>query len=47
MKNVLEYLEKTAKENKDKIAIIEEDKKCSYFDLLQTSKKQLQWCKQI
>ena len=39
MKNVLEYLEKTAKENKDKIAIIEEDKKCSYFDLLQTSKK--------
>lgn len=39
MKNVLEYLEKTVLENEKKIAIIEEDKKCTYLELLQTSKK--------
>lgn len=39
MKNVLEYLEDTAKKNKGKIALIEEEKKCTYFDLLQNSKK--------
>lgn len=39
MKNVLEYLEKTAQEYGEKIAVIEEDKNCSYSDLLQTSKK--------
>ena len=39
MKNVLEYLEKIVLENEKKIAIIEEEKKCSYLELLQTSKK--------
>ena len=39
MKNILEYLEKTAYENKDKIAVIEEDKKCTYIDLLENSKR--------
>ena len=39
MKNVLEFLEKTAKFEKEKIAVIEEDKKCTYSDLLNISKK--------
>ena len=39
MKNVLEYLEKTAKEYKEKVAVIEDDKKCSYFELTENSKK--------
>lgn len=39
MKNVLEYLENTAKKNKEKIAIIEEEKKCTYHELLENSKK--------
>lgn len=39
MKNVLEYLENTAKKNKEKIAIIEEEKKCKYNELLKNSKK--------
>ncbi len=39
MKNVLEYLEHSVKINKEKIAIIEEEKKCTYNELLQNSKK--------
>ena len=39
MKNVLEYLEKTAEENSKKIAVIEEDKKCTYLELLEKSKR--------
>ena len=39
MKNVLEYLENTAKKNKEKIAIIEEEKKCTYTELIENSKK--------
>ena len=39
MKNVLEYLEKSAMRNKNKIAVIEEEKKCSYEELLNTSKR--------
>ena len=39
MKNVLEYLENTAKKNKEKIAIIEEEKQCTYNELLENSKK--------
>ena len=39
MKNVLEYLENTAKKNKEKIAIIEEEKQCTYNKLLENSKK--------
>ena len=39
MKNVLEYLENTVKKDKEKLAIIEEEKKCTYFELLQNSKK--------
>ena len=39
MKNVLEYLEKTAKENKEKVAVIEEDKRCCYAELVENSKK--------
>ena len=38
MKNVLQYLEKSAYDNKDKIAIIEEDKRVSYSELLINSK---------
>lgn len=38
MKNILEYLEKTTKENAQKIAVIEEDKKCTYSELLKKSK---------
>ena len=39
MKSVLEYLEQTANSNKDKVAVIEEENRCSYFELLQKSKK--------
>lgn len=39
MKNVLEYLERTVLENEKKIAIVEEEKKCTYLELLQTSKR--------
>lgn len=39
MKNTLEYLENTSEKYRDKIAIIEEDKKCTYLDLIQTSKR--------
>ena len=39
MKNVLEYLEDTENKYKEKIAIREEEKKCTYFELLQNSKK--------
>lgn len=39
MRNVLEYLEKTAEENSKKIAVIEEDKKCTYLELLEKSKR--------
>lgn len=39
MKNVLEYLEKTAEENSKKIAVIEENKKCTYLELLEKSKR--------
>lgn len=39
MKNLLEYLEKNAQKNEKKIAIIEEDEKCSYLELLQNSQK--------
>lgn len=39
MKNVLEYLEATVDKNENKIAVIEEDKRCSYKELLEESKK--------
>ena len=39
MRSVLEYLEKTADENSKKIAVIEEDKKCTYLELLEKSKR--------
>ena len=39
MKNILEYLEKSALENINKIAIIEENKICSYIELFENSKK--------
>ena len=39
MKNVLEYLEDVAEKNKDKIAVIEEEKKCSYIEILENSKR--------
>ena len=39
MKNVLEYLENTTENNKDKIAIVEENRRSSYLEVLQTSKK--------
>ena len=39
MKNVLYYLEKTTKENESKIAVIEKERKCSYKELLEKSKK--------
>ena len=38
MKNVLEYLEQSTKDNKDKIAIIEEGKKSTYFEVMNKSK---------
>lgn len=39
MKNVLEYLEKTTQKNGNKTAIIEENQKCSYTELLEKSQK--------
>lgn len=39
MKNVLEYLEETSKENASKTAVIEEDKSCTYLELLEKSKR--------
>ena len=39
MKNVLEYLEEVAEKNKEKIAIIEEEKQIKYGELLEDSKK--------
>lgn len=39
MKNVLEYLENTAKKNPEKIAVVEEEKTCSYIKLIENSKK--------
>ena len=39
MKNILEYLEQSASKYGEKIAIIEEDKKCKYNELIQLSKK--------
>ncbi len=39
MKNVLEYLEKTTLKTGNKTAIIEEDKTCSYSELLENSQK--------
>ena len=38
MKNVLQYLELSVEKNREKIAIIEEDKKISYEELLKRSK---------
>ena len=38
MKNVLQYLEQTVKMNKNKIAVIEEEKKCTYEELEKYSK---------
>ena len=39
MKNVLEYLEKSAQNNKNKIAVIEEEKKISYVEIIDKSKR--------
>lgn len=39
MKNILEYLEETVLKNKGKIAIIEEEKKITYSELLEKSRK--------
>ena len=39
MRSVLEYLEKTAEKNSKKIAVIEENKKCTYLELLEKSKR--------
>ena len=39
MKNILQYLEDTAISNKNKIAIIEEEKKVTYSELLENSKR--------
>lgn len=39
MKNVLQYLEESTIRNSEKIAIIEEEKKCTYAELLSNSKK--------
>ena len=39
MKNILEYLENTSLTNANKIAVIEEEKKCSYKELLENSKR--------
>lgn len=39
MKSVLEYLEKNSFEHKNKIAIIEQDKRCTYEELLEKSKR--------
>ncbi len=39
MRNVLEYLENSEKKNSQKVAIIEEQNKCNYTELLTNSKK--------
>ena len=39
MKNVLQYLEETSMRNKNKIAIIEEDEKVKYSELIEKSKR--------
>ena len=39
MKNILEYLEKNVHENGTKIAIIEENKLCSYMEIMENAKK--------
>lgn len=39
MKSVLNYLEDTTRKNGEKIAIIEEEKKCNYNELLERSKR--------
>ena len=39
MKNVLEYLENSAQQSKDKIAVIEEENRINYNELLMISKK--------
>lgn len=39
MKNVLEYLEYQEKSNSNKTAVVEEDKKCTYSELTNISKK--------
>ena len=39
MKNVLEYLENSTLRQKDRIAVIEEDKKITYYELLMNSKR--------
>lgn len=39
MRNVLEYLENTEKKFGDKIAVIEEEKKCTYKELITSSKQ--------
>ncbi|MBR3255424.1 MAG: amino acid adenylation domain-containing protein [Clostridia bacterium] len=39
LKNVLQYLEESTIRNSEKIAIIEEEKKCTYAELLSNSKK--------
>ena len=39
LKSILEYLEITAMKNGNKIAVIEEDKKCNYKELLENSMK--------
>ena len=38
MKNILQFLEKSASNNSNKIAVIEEDKKCTYNELVNNSK---------
>ena len=39
MKSVLEYLEKSVEKDSNKIAVIEDDKKCSYSELMENSKR--------
>lgn len=39
MKSILEYLEKTAVKNEKAIAVIEEERKCSYKELIENSKR--------
>ena len=39
LKNVLQYLEKVSIKNREKIAIIEEDKKVKYKELIEESKR--------
>ena len=39
MKSILEYLENDCKYNGEKIAVIEENKRCTYLELEENSKK--------